>query len=309
MAITSDILLERLHLKRQLTLWRLLAIGSIIFFLVMMVEDDENVSPVSGNYVARLEIVDMVLDDRNRHKLLDEIENDPSAKALIVVLDTPGGTAVGGEAIYHKLRKISKKKPVVAVMRTMCTSAGYMIAIGAQRIFALDSTLTGSIGVILQAAEFTDMAQKLGITPITVKSGENKAAPSPTEKFTPQQREIIKQVVEDFYGTFLDMVAKARGMSREEVVAVAQEGRVYSGRQAKENGLIDQIGGEEEALEWLSKEKGIDAALKVRDMKVRKEYDNLFDKFADYTGLSFLRQKRLSLDGLLLIWQPALNYL
>lgn len=306
MAISSDILLERLHLKRQLTIWRLLAIGSIMFFMVMMVEGDENVSPVSGDYIARVEIFDMVLDDKNRDRLFDDIEKDSSAKALMVVLDTPGGTAVGGEAIYKKLRAISKKKPVVAVMRTMCTSAGYMIAIGTDHIFALDSTLTGSIGVILQTAEFSDLAEKIGVNPITVKSGVNKAVPSPTEKFTPEQRAIVQEVIDDFYATFIGMVAEARDMTTEEVLKLSQGGRIYSGRQARENGLIDAIGGEEEAVKWLSKKKGIDASLKVRDMKVKKEYDNLFDKLADYSGFSFFESSRLSLDGLLLIWQPQL---
>lgn len=306
MAISSDILLERLHLKRQLTVWRLLALGSVIFFLVMNIEGRENVSPVSGDYVARVEITDLILDDKDRHAMLDDIEEDDRARALVVVLDTPGGTAVGGEALYHQLQRIAKKKPVVAVMRTMCTSAGYMIAIAADRIFALDSTLTGSIGVILQTAEFTDMASKLGINPITVKSGENKAAPSPAEKFTPEQRAIIQEVIDDFYATFIDMVAKSRNMTPEAVIKLSEGGRIYSGKQAQKNGLIDEIGGEEEAIKWLKKEKGIDDSLRVRDMKVKKEYDSVFDKLTDYTGLSFLKSDRLSLDGLLAIWQPQL---
>lgn len=304
MAISSDTLLERLHLKRQLTLWRLLAIGSIIFFLVMSIEGSQNVSPVSGDYIARVEIKDMILDDKDRDDLLEEVADDESAKALLVILDTPGGTAVGGETIYHQLQRISEKKPVVAVMRTLCASAGYMAAMGADRVFALDSTLTGSIGVILQTAEFTGLAEKIGVTPITVKSGENKAVPSPGEKFTPKQRALIQEVIDNFYGVFIDIVADSRKMSREEVIRISDGGRVYSGRQAKENGLIDEIGGLEEAVAWLEKEKGIDGSLKVRDMKIKKKYDNIFDKLANYAGLSFLESKRLGLDGLLLIWQP-----
>lgn len=307
MAISSDTLLERLHLKRQLTLWRLLAIGAVIFFLVITIEGKENVSPVSGDYIARIEVKDIIYDDKDRDELLAEIGETKNAKALIVVLDTPGGTAVGGEAVYQRLKTISKKKPVVAVMRTMCTSAGYMAAMGAERVFAMDSTLTGSIGVLLQTAEFTGLADKFGVTPITVKSGDNKAAPSPTEKFTPAQRAVIQEVIDNFYGIFVDIVANARKMEREEIVRLSDGGRIYSGRQAVEIGLIDEIGGTEEAIKWLEKEKNIDESLNVRDMEVRKEYDTLFDKFADYTGMSFLSSRRLSLDGLLAIWQPALQ--
>lgn len=305
MALSSDILLERLHLKRQLTIWRLLAIGSIIFFLVMRIEGDENVSPVTGEYIARVEITDMILDNKMRTRLLKDIEKDDNARALLVVLDTPGGTAAAGESIYKQLRAISEKKPVIAVMRTVCASAGYMVAIGTNRIFALESTLTGSIGVIFQAAEFTELAGKVGVTPITIKSGENKAAPSPTEKFTEQQRAVIQDVIEDFYLTFITMVAEARDMKPEHVRELSQGGRVYSGRQAKDLGLIDEIGGEEEAVAWLSEHKKIESSLRVRDMKVKKEYDSPLQKLLDYSGLSFFQSGRLNLDGLLLIWQPA----
>lgn len=306
MAISSDTLLERLHLKRQLTLWRLLAIGAIVFFLVITIEGKENVSPVGGDYIARVDITDIILDDKDRDALLQEIKEDSRAKAVLVVLDTPGGTAVGGEAIYQQLKGMAKEKPVVAVMRTMCTSAGYMAAMGANRVFALDSTLTGSIGVILQAAEFTSMAEKLGITPITVKSGDNKAVPSGTEKFTPEQRKIIQNVIDDFYGVFVNIVATARDMKPEKVIELSDGGRIYTGRQALGNGLIDEIGGIEEAVKWLEKKKDIAPELTIREMKIKKDENTFFSQLGEYTGLSFLSSRRLNLDGLLLIWQPAI---
>lgn len=306
MAISSDTLLERLHLKRQLTLWRLLAIGAIVFFLVITIEGKENVSPVGGDYIARVDITDIILDDKDRDALLQEIKEDSRAKAVLVVLDTPGGTAVGGEAIYQQLKDMAKEKPVVAVMRTMCTSAGYMAAMGANRVFALDSTLTGSIGVILQAAEFTLMAEKLGITPITVKSGDNKAVPSGTEKFTPEQRKIIQNVIDDFYGVFVNIVATARDMKPEKVIELSDGGRIYTGRQALGNGLIDEIGGIEDAVKWLEKKKDITPELNIREMKVKKDENPFFSQLGEYTGLSFLSPRRLNLDGLLLIWQPAI---
>ncbi len=305
MAISSDTLLERLHLKRQLTLWRLLAIGAIVFFLVITIEDRENVSPVGGDYIARVDITDVILDDKDRDDLLKEIKEDSRAKAVLVVLDTPGGTAVGGEAIYHQLKDIAKEKPVVAVMRTMCTSAGYMAAMGADRVFALDSTLTGSIGVILQAAEFTSLAEKIGITPITVKSGENKAVPSGTEKFTPEQRKIIQNVIDDFYAVFVNIVATARDMKPEKVIEISDGGRIFTGRQALGNGLIDEIGGIEEAVKWLEKNKKVPSALNIREMKTKEDENPFFSQLGEYTGLSFLSPRRLNLDGLLLIWQPA----
>ncbi len=307
MAISSDTLLERLHLKRQVTLWRLLAIGAIIFFLVISIEGRENISPVSGDYIARVNVQDIITDNYGLDKLLKKIDKNDNAKALLVVLDTPGGTAVGGEVLYQRLQKIKENKPVVAVMRTMCTSAGYMAAMGADRVFAMDSTLTGSIGVIMQTAEFTDMADKLGITPITVKSGDNKAAPSNFEEFTKEQRQVIEDVIGNFYDVFIDIVAESRDMEREKVIELSQGGRIYTGRQAADIGLIDEIGGIEEAVIWLEEEKGLDDSLDIRTMKIKKEYDDVFEKFADAMGFTFLTKHRFGLDGLLLIWQPELH--
>lgn len=305
MAISSDVLLERLHLKRQITLWRTLVIVGVVLFLVFLTEGQEDISPVTGDYIARVEIADIVVDDYEFDALLDKIKHSDNAKALMVVLDTPGGTAVGGESLYHRLRSIAKVKPVVAVMRTMCASAGYMIAMGADRVIAMRSTLTGSIGVLVQTAQFTELAKKLGITPITVKSGSNKAAPSPAEEFTPEQRIIIQGVIDDFYDVFVDIVAESRKMSADEVKKISDGGRIFSGQQALKVGLVDQIGGEEEALAWLKKEKGIDDTLEVRDMKVKEEYKNLIDKFANYTGFGWLSEKSPKLEGLLLIWRPS----
>lgn len=302
MAISSDTLIDRLRLKRQLALWRLLAIGAVALFLVLTIEGRENVSPVGGNFIARMEVYDIIFDDPDRDALLEEIGKNKNAKALIVVLDTPGGTAVGGEALYRRLREVAKKKPVVAIMRTLCTSAGYMAAMGAERVFAMDSTLTGSIGVLVQSAELTGLADKLGVTPITVKSGENKAAPSVAEKFTPEQRAVIQEVIDDFYGVFVDIVADSRNMERSEVLRLSGGGRIYSGRQAVKNGLVDEIGGIDAAVAWLKREKNIDGSLDIRDMEVKREHDSILDRFADYSGMSFLSSRRLGLDGMLSIW-------
>ncbi len=305
MAISSDTLLERLHLKRQLTIWRLLTIGAIIFFLVILIERKENISPVTGDFIARVNIEGVIVDDHNLMKLLKKVEENDSARALIVSLDTPGGTAVGGEALYQRLKDISEKKPVVAVMRTMCTSAGYMAAMGADRVFAMDSTLTGSIGVIMQTAEITRLAEKLGINPITVKSGTNKAAPSFAEKFTPEQRKIIQAVIDDFYEVFLGIVADSRDMDIEEVRKISNGGRVFTGRQAHQAKLVDEIGGFDEAMTWLKEKKEIDENLDIREMKVKRDYDNVFEKLSEMVGIPSLNKSGLHLDGLLLIWQPS----
>ncbi len=304
MAITSDTLLERLYLKRQLTFWRLIAICGAIFFLVMYIERKENISPVTGDFVARVLIEGVITDDHYLHKVLKEIEENDHAKALVIWLDTPGGTAVGGEELHYRLKSIASHKPVVAVMRNICASAGYMTAVGADHIVAREGTITGSIGVIIQTAEFTELASKLGVNPIIVKSGPFKAAPSPVEKFSPEQREVIEDMVQDFYGVFVDMVADSRDMPRNRVLELA-DGRVYSGRQALGLGLVDAIGGEEEALAWLYEEKKIEDSLEIRDMKIKAPQEGFMQKLFGYAGISLPARARLPLDGMLLIWQPA----
>lgn len=307
MALSGDTLLERMHLKRQLSMWRLIAVGVAIFFLVQLLEFENSISPVSGDFIARLTVNDVIVDDPKRNKLLDEIRDNDSVKALIVHLDTPGGTALGGESLYRKLKSIREKKPVIAVMRTVCASAGYMTAIAADRIYALEGTITGSIGVIMQTANITGMAEKLGIEPIILKSGPNKASPNPVEEFTEAQRAVTKLALDDFFQIFLDMVEAERPLLKEEVLELA-DGRIYTGRQAVKNKLIDEIGDEDTALKWLQENKELNDKLEVKDMKVKKEKPSLLDKLADVSGLAFLADEintRQRLDGMLLLWQPA----
>lgn len=306
MALTSDTLLERLHLKRQITFWRLCTLALVAMVALYSVENVNTVSsPVAGDYIARFEVDGMIIDDIKRDKLLKDIEKNDHIKALIVRIDSPGGTAVGGEALFARLKAISAKKPVVSICRTMCTSAGYMTAIAAPYVVAQESSITGSIGVILQSFEATELATKMGITPITIKSGINKAAPSPAEKLLPEQQAVLQEAIDDFYAIFKDMVTKERKLSEEQITAVS-DGRIFTGRQALARKLIDKIGGEEEALEWLKNEKKVDITLHIRDMEIPREDETLLQKLSSWSGVNFLSQyTRNKLDGLLLIWQPS----
>ncbi len=305
MAISSDTLLERLHLRRRVTFWRLLTISIAIFFGVLYFEGKENSSPITGDYIARVTIDGIIEDDKGLRQLLKDVEKDESAKALILWMNTPGGTTLGGETVHDLVQKIKKKKPVVVVMRTLCASAGYMIAVAGDHLIAGKTTLTGSIGVLMQSAELTGLADKLGIQPIIIKSGPNKAAPSFIEKFTPEQREVLEGTLNDSFLVFKEMVAEGRDMPMEKVEAIA-DGRIYTGREAFKLGMIDALGGEEEAISWLRKEKKISSEAAVRDMKRKKEGGGVWQRLLDNTGLAKAYTRSLQLDGLLSIWQPAL---
>lgn len=303
MSIHADSLIDRIRLKAQLTRWRITGIVALVFVAILLFEPDSDLGPIRGDYIARVSITGIVGDDLKLSEMLHDLRDDNYAKAVIVWIDTPGGSAVGGQQLYLDLREIAKEKPVVAVMRSMATSAGYLLALGADRIFAREGTITGSIGVIMQTAEFTELAKKLGIEPITIKSGEFKATPNPMEKYTPAQKAIMQVVIKDFFQWFVELVAERRKLD----VAVATEladGRVYTGRQALTNKLIDALGGEEEALNWLEKNRKVDKELNIEDIEPQYEEPGLFAGISQMAKGKFWSGVFSGLDGLIAIWHP-----
>jgi len=303
MSLNADTLLDRIRLKQQISRWRIIAIVVAVLSVLIFFGKETQFSPIKSDYIARLTIEDIITDNRDLSKLIDNTAGDYHAKAVLVWLDTPGGSAVGGQQLYLDLLRLSKKKPVVAVMRTMATSAGYMAALGSDHIVAREGTITGSIGVIMEAFEATELAEKLGIRPITVKSGPYKATPNPLEKYTPDQDKVMQAVIKDFFNWFVDIVTERRKLPRERVVELA-DGRVYTGRQALANKLVDELGGEQEAVDWLEKKRHISTGLEIKDVKLEKENPSLLDVFSQIAngkiGARFLQR----LDGLTAIWQP-----
>lgn len=310
MALSSDSLIERSQLKRQLTFWRILAVLAIVIFVVIVSEKaiKKQETAKDSPYIARIKIEGVITDNQEQQKFLREVENNDEIKAVILYLDTPGGSAAGGETILNQLRAIGKKKPVVVTMRSVCASAGYMISLGAERVYALDGTLTGSIGVILQSADFTELAQKIGVKPVIIKSGPYKDILNPARPITQEERDLLQTSIDSFYNAFVDMIVESRKLPRDEVLAIA-DGRVFSGRQALERKLIDSIGGEPEALEWLRKKRGIDPKLEVKDVEIKDKFDKFLDKISEYAGiappssLAWLKQ-----HGLIAIWDPAISF-
>ena len=296
MSLEVDYIVDRRKLKRRLSVWRILA---IVLLAILVVTSISNTN--SGNYIARLSVTGLIIDDIEREYALKNLKEDKEALALIVRIDSPGGTVVGGENLYYQLKNFGQVKPVVAVMGSTATSAGYMIALGADHLIAREGSLTGSIGVLLQTADITSLLKKIGIKPEVIKSGPLKAQPSPFEKTTQAARGAIKSVVLDLYAMFVDIVAERRKMSPNAVRALA-DGRVYSGRQALANGLIDAIGSENEALDWLHKTKKIPLNISVKDVVIERSGQG-WQKFINTLVGKALFSERLSLDGLFSLWQ------
>ncbi len=304
----ADAILDRIKLKQNLRKWQVFAIVALLLFLLTLVgmnmsRGNAELKKMREDYIARVELSGIILDDPYREKVLAELAEDKHAKAVIFNIDSPGGTTVGGEALYGELRKLSDAgKPVVVVQRTLAASAGYMASIAGDRIYARKGTITGSIGVLAQSAEITDLAERLGIKLETFKSAELKASPSPFEKTTPKSAAAMQAVIDDFYNFFVDLVAERRKLSPEKARELS-DGRVYTGRQALANGLIDAIGGEEDAKKWLQTEKKLPKSIKVEDIEIIEPEKTLTEKIFGKPERSQIYQ-RLNLSGLLAIWHP-----
>lgn len=301
MASVADLLTDRHRLKRQLTIARLAAAIAVAACAVLVFAEFGGWR--MGQHVARIDLSGVLSSDPRRDEAIDRILKDQSARALIVVIDSPGGTVVAAETIYSQLRTASARMPVVAVMQDVATSAAYYAALGSDRIFARAGTVTGSIGVILQTADVTPLLERIGIKPEIIKSSDLKAQPNPFEPLTSAGREATKAVVLDIYKSFMAVVAERRELSAGQAAEVA-DGRIFTGRQALAAGLIDQLGGETEARAWLSEAKGVDIRLPVK----RITSEGLDERITGTVGRAvrtLLTSDPVQLDGLSAIWHAT----
>jgi protease-4 len=303
MTLSADNLLDRMRLKSQVVKWRSLAIAIATLLVASFVMRSFNLE--GQDSIARISVEGIILEDRDRDKKLDEVKRDDNIKAVVVYINSPGGTIVGGEDLYLSLRSIAEKKPVVAVMGDVAASGGYMAAIAADRIYARSGTITGSVGVLLQSFEVTELAKKVGVNLITFKSGELKASPSPLEKVTPKAEAVINASIQDGFNFFVDLV-KDRRMLPPEIIAEISDGRIFTGRQAIQSKLIDALGGENDAIEWLHQEKNIDAKLPVKDVDWKQEkmlLDRIYSKVMS-SGSSYMSE--VLGNGIMAVWKPSL---
>jgi protease-4 len=304
MALETDLLIDRRRLKRGLAFWRAVAVVAVLAAIAIVASETWPARSLLGGSVARLSVSGLIAEDRDRDETLARLADDRSVRALIVAIDSPGGTVSGGEALHRALAKVAASKPVVAVMGGTAASAGYMVAMPAARVFARESTVTGSIGVLMQTVEFAGLLERLGIRAEALTSGALKDQPSPFRPLSPEGRAALDAVIQDLYAQFVAMVAAGRRMEPERVRTLA-DGRVFTGRQALAEGLVDAIGGEAEARAWLEAERGVPASLPVREV-APEESDRLIPRLVRETRKALVSE-RLSLDGLMAVWHPSLD--
>ena len=312
-------IVERRRLRRRLSLWRMAAIAALFVTLgalITLMSGDE-AGLAASDQIARVKVSGFISDDFKQQKLLRKIAKSKRVKALILRINTPGGTTAGSEALYEAIREVADKKPVVAVLGTMAASGGYVAAIAADHIVARGNTLTGSIGVILQWPEVTGLMDKVGLKYREVKSSPLKAEPSPFRQPSEEVLKITRESVADSYQWFRDLVAERRALTADRAARLA-DGRMFTGRQALKAGLIDALGGETKARQWLRDEKKISAELKIKDWKTDSLKDRALSGFAaswvaralgfDISALKALlpaARPSSRLDGLLSVWHPA----
>ena len=305
MSLESDLLVDRRRLKRRLFVWRALAIVAAVVAAVVAIGPSG--TALGGKHVARLTVSGLITDDRKRTEAVEALAKDKDVAALLLIVDSPGGSVSGGESLHDAIAKVAAAKPVVAVMGGTAASAAYMISVPAARIFARESTLTGSIGVILQAPEFAGLLDKLGIDAQTFVSGPLKGQPSLTAPLSDQGKAYLHDLVMELFDQFVTLVADDRHMPRDQVLALA-DGRAYTGRQALKLGLVDQIGGESDARDWLASNKHVSKDLPVEDVSTRSFSTRMLSGALDGVLGDVLKSvgwQGVRLDGAWAVWQPS----
>lgn len=304
MPLDADLLLDRRRLKRRLSLWRGLAVlaGAALLFALVGLRGEGAALLPGGAHVARLKVEGFIGDDRALETALERLRRDAAVRAVIVAIDSPGGSVAGGEALHASLARLAALRPVVAVMGGTAASAGYMAALPANRIFAREATVTGSIGVILQSFDASDLLQWLGLRVESIASGRFKDQPSPFRPLTEEGREELRRVVRDLHEQFVAKVAAGRNLPAERVRELA-DGRIFTGREAVALGLVDAIGGEPEARAWLAQAHGIPGDLPVRDIELRGFAERTFGA-AIGAALRGLVSEWLLVDRVRALWQP-----
>jgi protease-4 len=324
MSLDADTIVDRRRLRRKLTLWRvlavLLAIVAVVAVTARLTRSDLLLTGATGSYMARVSIRGLIRNDEDRVKALDRLAKS-SARAVIVHIDSPGGTAAGAEQLYDSLRGVAARKPMVVVVDGLAASGGYIAALSADHVVTRSAGLVGSIGVLFQYPNVSELLKTVGVKVEEVKSSPLKAAPNGFEPTSPEARAALEAIVKDSYAWFRGLVKERRQLDDTALERVA-DGRVFTGRQAVGLKLADEIGGEEQAIAWLAKEKKVDPQWPVRDWRLQPRLADLdFLHLAmvvvfDAVGLrSLARQvedsaalqtiQKLNLDGLLALWHPA----
>lgn len=311
MALDVDAVIDRRRLNRRVTLWRALAVLVVLGAIAAVFLSQ---SSLRGKHVARVAVTGAIMSDRPMLRLIETLKKNDNVAGVLISIDSPGGTSVGGERLYNALREVDAAKPVVAHINTLGASAAYMTALASDHIVAQRTSLTGSIGVLIQYGQISEMLKSLGIEVRKVDSGPLKAEPNPFEPTDPAAVAVLQDVVDDTFDYFLSLVIERRNMPESKARTLA-DGRIFTGGQALADGLIDEIGDEKAAVAWLVKQRQLQPDIPVRTYTPDRE-NNLslvarmtnaaVDRVFAAIGFSIPSAVPMgSVDGLWSIWQGS----
>lgn len=324
MSLDADHIVDRRRMRRKLTFWRVVAIllivGAVVWIASLTTSGMTSLSEIGSGAIARVKITGLIRGDQDRTEALERLGKS-GVRAVIVHIDSPGGTTAGAEQLYDSLVQLKAKKPMVVVVDGLAASGGYIAALASDHIIAQSASLVGSIGVLVQFPNVSDLLKTVGVKVEEIKSSPLKAAPNGFEPTSPEARAALAAVVMDSYEWFKKLVRDNRKMDGTTLDKVA-DGRVFTGRQAIELKLIDEIGNEKTAVAWLAKEKKVDPDSPVRDYRLKPRLGDLpflhvaAGAVLEAMGLTSLARRleesgilmtveRLNLDGLLALWHPV----
>jgi protease-4 len=324
MSLDADHIVDRRRMRRKLTFWRVVAVFIATVAVVgtgtFLTSGRTGLPGAAAGTIARIQIEGLIRANQQRVEALNRL-GESSARAVIVHINSPGGTVAGSEQLHDALVKLRAKKPMVVVIDGLAASGGYIAAMAADHIVAQQSSIVGSIGVIFQFPNVAELLKTIGVKVEEVKSSPLKAAPNGYEPTSPEARAAIESLVMDSYDWFRSMVRDRRRLDQAGLDRVA-DGRVFTGRQALALKLVDSLGSEQAAIDWLAKEKNVDPKTPVQDYRMTPRLGDLpflhvaMVRLFDAVGLGTLAKRledwgtmqaieRLNLDGLLALWHPS----
>jgi len=324
MSLDADQIVDRRRMRRKLTFWRVATVLIAVIAIVGVAAFAAIRSGVTGGAtsgIARITIEGLIRTNQDRVEALDRLGRS-SAKAVIVHINSPGGTTAGAEQLYDALVQLRSKKPMVVVVDGLAASGAYIAAMSSDHIIAQQSSLVGSIGVLFQYPNVADLLKTVGVKVEEVKSSPLKAAPNGFEPTSPEARAALESIVKDSYAWFKGIVAERRHLA-DAALDTVSDGRVFTGRQGLELKLVDELGNEQTAREWLAKEKNIDIKTPVRNYQLSPRFGDLpfihvaVISLLNAVGLTSVAHRleawgtvqaieQLNLDGLLALWHPPL---
>ena len=321
MSLETEAVLDRRRLRRSMSFWRaaaVLAVVAALGVLSLLAAGGSEGTMLERRQIARVTVEGLITENREQLRLLRRLAKNDSVAAVILFVNSPGGTTTGGEALFEAIREVSAKKPIVAQFGTIATSAAYIAGLATDQIIARGNSITGSVGVIFQWAEVSELLGKLGVKMNEIKSGPLKAEPSPFHPLDQAGRETTERMVAESMRWFRGLVAERRKVDTAAIPGLEQ-GRIFSGREALEHKLIDGIGGEDEVVKYLADKKGVGRDLRIVDWKPRKDdglgvLGMLGQALAQAVGITSLvpgwladdpRFAAIGTSGLVSVWQPG----